>query len=401
MTLPAHAGGGPENLLLVVNPIDEGALRIANAYVAARKIPISNIIYITPPNSVGYWSLGVSPTDFTNLYQTPILNYIVAHGLSQQIDYISTVGQPYLVSTSIVSVPDALNHLTQLKNGMTLAQIVYRGNCELFQEPELRTSQTFTYVPGSNTAIHHSQILPAQGVVGSGQTTVQWYMAGSIGQYGEQGIGVAQTIQNLLRTVSGDGQKIPGTIYFEDSSDIRAQTRRPYWPPIQSYLTAHGIPWIQEETNYTGGPVGVKNVRGCEISTAGYNLPASTYIPGAWSDSLTSDGAAYGEFSQTKAVDALLAGNGGSSGSIVEPYADSDRFPYACIWPYQADGSTLGEAFYKSMFNPDLILFQGDLLSQAYADVPAVTFTTAPANGRSCEREMATSPVPGGMSITR
>ena len=117
----------------------------------------------------------------------------------------------------------------------------------------------------------------------------------------------------------------------------------------------------------------------------------STYLPGAWSDDLTSDGAAYGAINQEKSVDTLLAGNGGSSGTVAEPTADADRFPFASIWAYQADGSTLGEAFYKAMQNPDLIQFIGDLLSQAYADVPAVTFTTAPANG---------STVSGSVSIT-
>ncbi len=86
----------------------------------------------------------------------------------------------------------------------------------------------FNYVPGTNPAIHHSQVLPALGAVGAGQTTVLWYMSGSLGQWGFNGAPVGQTIQNLLRTVSGDGQKTPGTIYFEASGDtLRAGTRMP------------------------------------------------------------------------------------------------------------------------------------------------------------------------------
>ncbi len=56
LEMPVHAGGGPENLLLLVNPTDEGSLRIANAYVAARRVPINNIEYITPPNFNGYYT---------------------------------------------------------------------------------------------------------------------------------------------------------------------------------------------------------------------------------------------------------------------------------------------------------------------------------------------------------
>ncbi len=391
LEMPVHAGGGPENLLLIVNPTDEGSLRIANAYVAARHIPINNIEYITPPNFKGYYTLSVG-TDFTTLYQTPVLNYISSHGLGQQIDYISTLGQPYSCNNSGASLPSTLNQITQLKNGMLLGSVSTRSS-ELFQDHELFDNPiSFTYVPGTNAAIHHSQVLPATGAVGAGQTTVQWYMSGSLGQWGFNGAPVAQTIQNLLRTVSGDGQKPQGTIYFEATGDtLRAGTRMPYWPVIENWLNNRGIPWIVDNPNGNNAPIGAKNVRGCELGSTGYNCPASTYLPGAWSDDLTSDGGAYGAINQEKSIDTLLAGNGGTSGTVGEPGADPTRFPVASIYAYSADGSTLGEAFYKSVLVPDLILFTGDLLSQAYADIPAVAFTTAPANG---------STVSGTVSIT-
>ena len=390
LEMPVHAGGGPENLLLLVNPTDEGSLRVANAYVAARHIPINNIEYITPPNFNGYINMSVG-TDFTTVFQTPVLNYISSHGLSQQIDYISTLGQPYAVN-GISSTACSLDQLTQLKNGMPLASISERQS-ELFQHSELNANPiAFNYVPGTNAAIHHSQVLPAQGAVGAGQTTVQWYMCGGLGQWGFNGASVSQTIQNLLRTVSGDGQKTQGTIYFEASGDsLRAGTRMPFWPVIENWLNGRGIPWIVENLNTNETPVGAKNVRGCELGSVGYNCPASTYAPGSWSDDLTSDGGAYGAINQEKSIDTLLAGNGGTSGTVGEPSADYQRFPIASIYAYSADGSTLGEAFYKSVIHPDLIMFTGDLLSQAYADIPAVAFTTAPANG---------STVSGSVSIT-
>lgn len=42
----AHAGGGGENMLLVVNPNDPASLQIANAYAALRDIPANNLLYI-------------------------------------------------------------------------------------------------------------------------------------------------------------------------------------------------------------------------------------------------------------------------------------------------------------------------------------------------------------------
>jgi hypothetical protein len=42
----AHAGGGPQNLVLIVNPDDPDSLGIANYYIELRKIPASNVIYV-------------------------------------------------------------------------------------------------------------------------------------------------------------------------------------------------------------------------------------------------------------------------------------------------------------------------------------------------------------------
>ena len=46
---PLVAGGGGENMLLVVNPNDPASLQIANAYAALRDIPANNILFIAPP----------------------------------------------------------------------------------------------------------------------------------------------------------------------------------------------------------------------------------------------------------------------------------------------------------------------------------------------------------------
>ena len=42
----AQAGGGPENVLLVVNSADSDSMTIANHYVQLRQIPPSNVMYL-------------------------------------------------------------------------------------------------------------------------------------------------------------------------------------------------------------------------------------------------------------------------------------------------------------------------------------------------------------------
>ena len=378
--VPAHGGGGGENLLLIVNPTDEPSLRIANAYIALRHIPACNVLYITPPTTPGGLTpLCIYPNQLLNTYQTPILNAIAARGLTNQIDYIGTLGQPqFLWGSGPLGFHDCLNQLTQLQNGMDVNSINFR-NSELLVDPGFLSSAVFIYTPGSNTAIHHYQQLPNTGGTPA-TSTVQWYMSGMIGYTGQYGMSPGQVIQNLRRTVAGDGKKPAGAIYFENNSDVRTTTRSGFWPSVQSYMTANNIPWIQQENS--GVPVNCRNVLGAEIGASGYMAPnGSSYVPGAWADSLTSLGGVYWGLGQTQADMLIQAGCAASSGAIWEPTTQAGRFPTCAIWVFQHDGSTLGEAFYKSVKWPDYIMFQGDLLSQAFADIPNVGFTTAPANG--------------------
>ena len=87
-------GGGGENILLVVNPGDEYALRIANAYQQLRGVPDSNVVFIAPPTSNGSYQSAISATVLRNTFITPLASEIPARGLTGQIDYIGTIGQP-------------------------------------------------------------------------------------------------------------------------------------------------------------------------------------------------------------------------------------------------------------------------------------------------------------------
>ena len=70
----AYAGGGGENLLLVVNPNDEPSVRIANAYIAARHIPANNVLYLVPQSAGGGGAIELSITEaqFHTVYLNPI-----------------------------------------------------------------------------------------------------------------------------------------------------------------------------------------------------------------------------------------------------------------------------------------------------------------------------------------
>lgn len=404
-------GGGGENLLMLVNPDSEYALRIANAYARLRAVPDKNIVFIAPPTAIGYPVFSVDPPQFTASYINVLTATLSSRGIGNQIDYIATFGQPQVVNggyltagheraSTVISLTYALALMTQLQRGMTVGQSTgypslgkdrgaYYRPSELFQLMPSRFSgsdidhaPTLLYFHGTNTAIHHSTHYPIErgNIAPPGYNYAQWYMAANTGNAGMFALSTSQVIANLQYTATGDGKKPAGKVYFENCGGVRCETRRPYWASVQKYMNANGISWV-EEKGWPGTPKNCNDVRGAVFGGAGLMLPnGSTYLPGSYADNLTSNGGCYGTNAQSKDDKMLQTGAGCTAGTISEPYAVQTRFTLATVFIYSNDGSTLGEAHFKAIAIPDYDMLEGDMLSQAYADVPRVAFTSAPAD---------------------
>jgi len=95
MTLEcAWAGGGPENVAVVVNADSWASLAVANEYVALRRIPECNVIYLSdlPGN------LSIDVQQFRELILRPVLQTLERRGLTGQIDAIAySADLPYSV----------------------------------------------------------------------------------------------------------------------------------------------------------------------------------------------------------------------------------------------------------------------------------------------------------------
>ena len=78
------AGGGPENILIVVNAQSESSKTIANHYIQLRDVPASHILYID-------WKGGIEACKgekFRQRLLQPILQAIDERKLGLQIDYV-------------------------------------------------------------------------------------------------------------------------------------------------------------------------------------------------------------------------------------------------------------------------------------------------------------------------
>jgi hypothetical protein len=62
----------------------------------------------------------------------------------------------------------------------------------------------------------------------------------------------------------------------------------------------------------------------------------------------------------------------GSSGTVAEPYAIQNKFPYASVQVHYARGCSLAEAFYQSVYAPYQLIVVGDPLCQPWANIPRV-----------------------------
>lgn len=80
------AGGGPENVAVVVNADSLDSVAVANEYVHLRHIPVSNVIYLTNVPSA---EAAVSVEDFREKILKPLFAGLAARGVDSQIDIIA------------------------------------------------------------------------------------------------------------------------------------------------------------------------------------------------------------------------------------------------------------------------------------------------------------------------
>jgi hypothetical protein len=119
-------------------------------------------------------------------------------------------------------------------------------------------------------------------------------------------------------------------------------------------------------------PVGAVGVMGllCGAERVKPELIGS-FAPGAVAEHLTSWSAEF-QRPQTKCTAWLEAGATATSGSVVEPYSNPNKFPGARFFEHYTGGCSVLESFYQSVACPLQQLFLGDPLARPYAPRVAV-----------------------------
>jgi uncharacterized protein (TIGR03790 family) len=96
-------------------------------------------------------------------------------------------------------------------------------------------------------------------------------------------------------------------------------------------------------------------------------LETLRFMPGAIADHLTSSGGNLTDSSQMSAMRWLEAGATGSYGTVVEPCAMTQKFPFpAVVVAHYLQGETLIEAYWKSVLMPGQGIFIGEPLAAPF-----------------------------------
>ena len=376
---PARAGGGPENIFLVVNPASPDSLAVANAFTALRAVPSINI-YMLP------WTgsdESVPIRRFRDEILGPILRAIDARRLSTQIDcVVYSSGFPWRIDYA-----DELTEELRAKDrypsgsltGMTMLHAAVNSGAPLWLDAE---SNHYFRPVGSDGV--PAETLGFRGWYGWGRNGAlleaggtRYLLSAMLGVTAGRGNSVAEIAAFLKSAAAADGSRPAGTIYFMTNTDVRTTTRSKPFPAIVSALGTLGV----KAEIVTGAlPERRRDVAGLMtgVPTFDWRASGSTIVPGAICENLTSFGGVFTPSAgQTPLSEFLRAGAAGSSGTVVEPFSLQAKFPHPSIHVHYARGASLVEAFYQSVQSPYQLLVVGDPLCQPWARIPEVEVVSA------------------------
>ncbi|MCC6125989.1 MAG: hypothetical protein IT426_13570 [Pirellulales bacterium] len=434
---PVGAGGGPENLFLVVNPRSADSMTIANFYLHAREIPPGNVFYLPwdPQRD------GVPVDEFRNAFLKPILGAIRSRRLAGQIDYVVYSSDfPHAVTLDadlnkfqnppvtfkampkpppsfaqvMETVPEAsitidsslLFHPVGSLSGMTfLWSSVLRGSPEYVEWQSNRYMRMpFAEQKDSPTLGFRSAVQFGPRGELAAKDGATYLLSTMLGVTSGRGNSVGEVLSYLERSAKADGTHPAGTVYFAKNNDIRSTVRDGLFSETVEALKKAGV-----EARIVEGsmPLGCPDVQGVCMGTANYYWKASgsTLLPGALCDNFTSYGGVLRKNfdMQTPLSDFLRFGAAGASGTVTEPSLLWQKFPLPLIQLHYARGCTLAEAFYQSVYGPYQLLIVGDPLCRPWANVPKVEVKGIE-DGDAVKGELVLSPagkMPRGGSIDR
>lgn len=364
----ALAGPGvAEHALVVVDPSSAEALRAANAYIAARNLPETAILFMTPD--------AANFQTFRDRNLVALFGEIEARGIADRADYVIVAPPGRYRMGASTTVSDACSPVNNfgISSAYTMA---FMADEVLGGTLAVTRSQPF-HRPAGEPRGFDSEVAYAAGNPSTSSLARRSFIGALLGWTGERGNTIDEVLEMIDRSVAADGASPGGsahTFYFMNTTDAARNVRQPQFAAVIADLTAKGTPALQVDgTVPTGGVTAAGIMTG--VATPPIDTGSFTFGPAAFADHLTSFAGHFGTDSQTKMSRWISKGAVGSSGTVEEPCNYTGKFPHARLHYFYDQGSTLGEAYLRSIgFVPFQVQFIGDPLARPFTHIPEVSF---------------------------
>lgn len=408
----ALAGGGPENVLVVVNANSAGSKEVANHYVRLRDVPASNVVALDYKGPLE----AASGAEFREQILQPIIEAINERGLALQIDMIAySTDFPWRITLTAeypadLKLPAVMSPVASL-NGATFlygfalakspgmvsfdsnwyyatapgqARTTNQQQCRLLGAAPTRAfrsryswnpaglQETNFVKPTDKDADAKDDATAKEAAEDEAKPVRRYILSTMLGVTTGRGNTVAEVIAALDRAVEGEASPPNGTFYFMRNNDIRSQVRHGCYDSAVEQLRRLGAKALMQVAVRPGG---AKDVAGLMMGSAllALDTAAMTIQPGAICEHLTSTGGMlFTQSHQTSVAELIRAGATGTSGTVNEPYGIQVKFPTPMLQVHYRRGASLAEAFYLSVAAPYQLLILGDPLCQPWANRPGL-----------------------------
>lgn len=344
----ALAGGGPPNVLVIVNDNSPVSMELGQYYQDLRGLPERNLVHVRTTTN---YTTGLAA--FTNEVVHPVRSYLAASGLSNQIDYlVLTRDLPYRVYDGVSTY-----------NGAS-AVLFYGFKPD--GPPCSLTPAAFQDYYDTESAFSHQD----------GPSSNRYYLSTIL-----TGYTLDRARSSLDRAVAADATFPTGQVALLHTSDNFRSVR---WTQFDEALFSglfvdRGVRTVPYDADAL---FGVSNLVGYLTGvTVEPFLGSLGFVPGALADHLTSYGGClfdtnlFTPFGQMPVLDWLQQGAAGSYGTVVEPCAYPAKFPHALVHHRYQRGFNLAESYAMSVRAPYMGVTVGDPLTAPYACEPVVSVT--------------------------
>ncbi len=380
-----RAGGGPENVFLLVNATSQDSMAIANEYISLRKIPATNVLYLP-------FKSGDKPTISGVVFRKEILLPALAEmerrKLTDQIDYfVYSCDFPWRVNLASDFPKEKFSPQSLPRGSLTGFTFLHAFVKEKRKEVVSLNTNWYCMEPLRGITISRafrSQYRWAAGGRRTGRQGLSYMISAMLGVTQDRGNSVSEVITSLRRAKQADGTKPKGTVYFMKHNGARSKPRHDLFADAASQLRRIGVAAQVLDGKFPNTKPSVIGVTS-GIVYVDLSKVSVRFLPGTYCDNLTSAGASYSypkvmklnklgkrPTGQISTANFIRHGATAANGTVYEPYAIRQKFPLPTVHVHYANGCSIGEAFYQSVSGPYQQLLVGDPLCQPWADFSVV-----------------------------